>query len=89
MGITLGLAIYFLIWWTVLFAVLPFGVRTQDEAGEVVKGTPESAPVHPRLLRVAFYTTLVSTIVFLGLWAVIRWQLFDLDAIYTSMPRGG
>ena len=30
-----GLAVYFVIWWTVLFAVLPFGVRSQAEAGSV------------------------------------------------------
>jgi predicted secreted protein len=87
MSITLGVAVYFLIWWTVLFAVLPFGIRTQGEAGDVVKGTPESAPVHPRLLRIALYTTLYSTIVFLGFWAMIRWNLIDLDWFFTSMPR--
>lgn len=32
----MALAIYIFIWWITLFAVLPFGVRTQDEAGEVV-----------------------------------------------------
>ena len=36
----MALAIYIFIWWIVLFAVLPFGVRTQDEAGSVVPGTP-------------------------------------------------
>jgi predicted secreted protein len=33
MSIPFAIALYFVIWWTVLFAVLPFGVRTQDEAG--------------------------------------------------------
>ena len=40
----MAVAIYIFIWWIVLFAVLPFGVRTQDEAGSVVPGTPGSAP---------------------------------------------
>ncbi len=31
MGIATGIAIYFLIWWVVLFAVLPWGVRAQGE----------------------------------------------------------
>lgn len=81
MSITLGLAVYFIIWWTVLFAVLPLGVRTQGEAGTVVPGTPESAPVTPRLLRVAIITTLVSCVVFLLFWAVVRWQLIDLGSM--------
>lgn len=64
MSITLGLAIYFIVWWVTLFAVLPFGVRTQGEAGEVVPGTPESAPAQMRVWRVAGITTAIATIIF-------------------------
>ena len=64
MSLTLGIAIYFIVWWTVLFAVLPFGVRTQGEAGDVVPGTPESAPVRPLFLRIVARTTLVASLVF-------------------------
>ena len=35
--ISSALAIYFVLWWIVLFAVLPFGVRNQDEAGDVTR----------------------------------------------------
>jgi predicted secreted protein len=71
MSITLGIAIYIIIWWTVLFAVLPFGVRTQGDVGEVVPGTPESAPVAPRLARVMIATTVVAAVVFLPvMWAM-------------------
>jgi len=40
MSVSFAIAIYFIIWWTVLFAVLPIGVRTQAEDGAVVPGTP-------------------------------------------------
>ena len=39
MSLVTAIAIYFIIWWTVLFAVLPWGVRSQDETGTVAKGT--------------------------------------------------
>ena len=45
----MAVAIYIFIWWIVLFAVLPFGVHTQDEAGSVVPGTPGSAPAKVRI----------------------------------------
>ena len=51
MDILQSIAVYFFIWWITLFLVLPFGVRTQQEEGSVVPGTPESAPARPRLLR--------------------------------------
>ena len=63
MSLTLGLAIYFIMWWLTLFAVLPFGLRTQHDQGEVVPGTPESAPAKPRLARVFLINTAVNTLV--------------------------
>jgi predicted secreted protein len=73
MGTTLGVAIYVVIWWTVLFAVLPIGVRTQGEEGEVVPGTPASAPVSPRLLRVLALTTLLAALLFAAFLVAIRY----------------
>ncbi|MET0194361.1 MAG: DUF1467 family protein [Hyphomicrobiaceae bacterium] len=81
MSVTLGIAIYIVIWWTVLFAVLPIGVRTQGEDGAVVPGTPASAPSAPRLLRVVLLTTVISTLLFLLPWAVTRYGLVDLGAL--------
>jgi predicted secreted protein len=81
MSLSFAIAIYAIIWWTVLFAVLPIGVRTQGEDGAVVPGTPESAPSAPRLLRVVLITTVVSALVFAGLWAAVRYGLIDLGAI--------
>ena len=74
--------IYFIIWWTVLFAVLPIGVRTQGEDGAVVPGTPESAPAAPRLLRVVVLTTVdFGALVFAALWALIRYGIVDLECV--------
>lgn len=81
MSITFSIALYFVIWWTVLFAVLPFWVRTQEEAGNVVPGTPESAPAAPRMWRTFAVTTLVAGIVFGIVYAVIVWNVVDLGAM--------
>lgn len=76
-----GLAIYLVIWWIVLFAILPWGVRTQDEADEVVPGSSASAPTHPLLLRKAIATTIVSGIVFGLLWFLVAVLGVTLDDI--------
>lgn len=81
MSLTLGIALYFIIWWTVLFAVLPFGLRTQDEAGEVVPGTPSSAPATPRLLRLFLINTVVAGVVFGFVWAAIVYKLVAIESI--------
>ncbi|MEJ0096959.1 MAG: DUF1467 family protein [Bauldia sp.] len=69
MTLTALVATYFVAWWVVLFAVLPFGTRTQEEAGEVTLGTSASAPARPRLVRTAIATTIVAAIVVGVIWA--------------------
>ena len=64
----LGIAIFVTIWWTVLFAVLPFGVRSQHEAGEIQAGTDPGAPVRPLLLKKALWTTVIAAILFAALF---------------------
>ena len=44
-------ALFFILWWLVLFAVLPFGLKTQDDDGDVTLGTVSSAPRGPHMLR--------------------------------------
>jgi predicted secreted protein len=65
MGWTLGLAAYFVIWWISLFAVLPFGVKSQHETGEVVPGSEAGAPVKPMLLKKLIANTVLAAIVWL------------------------
>lgn len=62
------IAIFFVVWWIVLFAVLPWGVRTQQENGEVVLGTEASAPANPHLVRKAVATTIVAAVVTFLIW---------------------
>jgi predicted secreted protein len=81
MDLVLALAIYIFIWWITLFAVLPFGVRTQHEEGSIVPGTPESAPARPRLLRVFVINTIVATIIFAIVYWVISQGLITPDMV--------
>ncbi len=64
MNIGTSLAIYFVMWWIVLFAVLPFGIRTQNDDKAIVPGTPASAPSRAHFAKAAFRTTLVSGVLF-------------------------
>ncbi|MGD9670075.1 MAG: DUF1467 family protein [Hyphomicrobiaceae bacterium] len=86
MSLTFGIAIYFIIWWLTLFAVLPFGLRTQDEAGEVVPGTPESAPARPRLLRIFAINTVVASFVFAVFWLGVTQGWLDPETFPFQVP---
>ncbi|MGC1922383.1 MAG: DUF1467 family protein, partial [Pseudolabrys sp.] len=64
MSTTTAIAIYFLIWWVTLFAVLPWDVRNQEESGEVTPGTDPGAPAIHRVWHKLGWTTLVATVIF-------------------------
>lgn len=82
MTLSLAIAIYAIIWWIVLFAMLPIGVRTSEEAGEKASpGTAESAPHMPNLLPKMVATTVLSTIIFAALYAIIVHHVITLDDI--------
>jgi predicted secreted protein len=82
-------AIYFLIWWIVLFAVLPWGVRNQEEAGDVVPGSDPGAPAMHRLWGKLGWTTLIATAVFAALYFAYARGLIPIDflARISTPPR--
>jgi predicted secreted protein len=71
----LALAIYFTVWWVVLFAVLPFGVRSHAEAGvDLPRGADPGAPVAPRMAIKLAATTVVAALVFAAIYAYIAYE---------------
>jgi predicted secreted protein len=66
-GLTIpgAVALYFVVWWIVLFAVLPFGARSQADAGDILAGSEPGAPALPVLTEKALWTTIVAAVVFI------------------------
>ncbi|MCB2089179.1 MAG: DUF1467 family protein [Sphingomonadaceae bacterium] len=57
------LAIYFLLWVASAFFLLPFGVRTHDEAGiEKIPGQADSAPANFRPGKLALRATILAAV---------------------------
>lgn len=81
-------AVFFVIWWVVLFAVLPFGVRTQSENQDVTLGTTESAPTLHRMGRAMLITTLISLAITAAFYA-LSGAGYGFDAIPRIIPSFG
>lgn len=65
-----GVVLYLLIWWVVLFAVLPVGTRP-DAAADAASGW-RGAPARPRLGRKLLATSLLAVLVWGGCVALIE-----------------
>ena len=63
-----AITVFVVLWWLVLFVVLPWGVQ-RDEAPQT--GNDPGAPMRPRLLRKALLTTAIAAVLFALVYAVI------------------
>jgi predicted secreted protein len=82
MSVTTAIAIYFLIWWITLFAVLPWGVRPQAE-GEFAPGSDPGAPAFPALGKKLIWTTIVASVIFAGSYIVYTRKLLTIEDLAT------
>ena len=74
--------VYMIVWWTVLFCVLPINSKSYAEAGiEVTDGGDPGAPIDPKLKQKAWTTTWISAIVFAIGFAVYHFHLIHLPDI--------
>ena len=62
-----------------MFTVLPWGIRSQVESGEVVPGTDPGAPAVPRLGNKVLWTTIIATITFAAIDVAYTYRLISLD----------
>jgi predicted secreted protein len=63
-----GIVVYIILWWTVLFMVLPWGVKIPENPEP---GHATSAPTNPRLCLKMLITTAIATV----LWLVVYWVI--------------
>lgn len=75
MSVFVGIAMYVVIWWISLFAVLPWGLQPvqKDDVGHGA-----GAPANPRLLLKVGVTTVVAAILWLVMFWIIQSGLVDL-----------
>ena len=73
--------LYAVLWFLTLFVVLPLRLTTQGEAGQIVPGTPESAPHDPQMRRRLKITTAISAVIWAIVASIIIWELIGIDDI--------
>ena len=69
-----GLMVYIVLWWVVLFAVLPLGVRRVESPG---RGQDRGAPERPDLLRKAIITSIVAAVLWIAFYFLHQADIFS------------
>jgi len=78
MTISASIVLYAVIWFMTLFVVLPLRLKSQQDSGEVVPGTPASAPSDPQMKKRAKITTLIATLIWVAVCAAIITGLLSM-----------
>ena len=79
MGITGSIIVYVLIWWIIFFSVLPVGIQSNKEKfRERVEGIDPGAPNNPKILKKFLITTIITSIIFIVIYYLVRFNLLNL-----------
>jgi len=79
-----AVVLYLVIWFMCVFIILPLKIKSQHEDGEVVPGTPASAPIDPMLKKKLVWVTVMATTIFIpvALTIINRWITIDSFDFY-------
>ncbi|WP_017930607.1 DUF1467 family protein [Robiginitomaculum antarcticum] len=70
--------LFMVIWWIILFMVLPFGVRGQLEDNDVVPGSEPGAPTKSLIKKKLLITTALAVLTFGIVYCIIVFDLFNI-----------
>lgn len=76
-----AVAMYVVIWWLTIFAVLPLGVKPAEK-GDI--GAGAGAPANPRLWYKVGITSIVAAVLWVIMFGVIHFGLVDLRTLNPS-----
>ena len=77
MGITGSLIVYISIWWIV--SVLPIGISSNKKKfSDNIQGNDPGAPKNPKIIKKFIVTTLITSILFLGIYCIVELGYFNL-----------
>jgi len=78
-GITGSIIVYVLIWWIIFFSVLPIGIQSNKEKfREKIEGVDPGAPNNPKIARKFLITTIITSIIFIVIYYLVKFNLLNL-----------
>ncbi len=79
MGTTGSIIVYVLIWWMIFFSVLPMGIQSnKDKFREKIEGIDPGAPNNPKIGKKFLITTIITSIIFIVIYYLVKFNLLNL-----------
>lgn len=81
MSLTGSLIIYVLIWWIVFFALLPIDVNREKKQNII--GIDAGAPENPKIIKKFVYSTLITSIIFIIIFLLVKYEYLNIRNLIT------
>ncbi len=88
MSVSIAIGLFFIVWWIVLFALLPFKMGEQQAPpGSDPFAEAAGAPSSPRLARKFILAAAISALIVGALYAAFAFDLISIGDIPASVER--
>tara|TARA_Y100001970_G_C14157093_1_gene816213 strand:- start:1366 stop:1611 length:246 start_codon:yes stop_codon:yes gene_type:complete len=81
MSITGSIVVFVCLWWIVFFAILPIDVNRKTEGN--IRGIDPGAPENPKLLKKIVYSSLITSIIFIIIYILVKYEYLNLRNLLT------
>ena len=75
-SITGSLIIFVLIWWIIFFSLFPIDVDRKHK--KMVEGADKGSPENPKIIKKIIYTTIITSIIFIGIFMLVKYDYLNL-----------
>ena len=89
MTVSAAFVLFAVIWFLILFIILPMRIKTQKDIGKILEGTPSSAPINANVKSKMFWTTIITALIWFPLCSIIIFELITISDInfYNKLRR--
>ncbi len=79
MSITGSIVVFVIIWWVIFFTALPIGIKHDNKRfSDNLDGIDPGAPKNPNVFKKFLYTTIITTVIFAGIYYIVTNDYFNL-----------
>lgn len=83
MSLTGSIVVFVILWWLILFLILPRNISSQENDGYITKGTDPGAPSNPKIVKKLILTTAITTILFAIIYLLNYFDILNIRKILT------
>jgi predicted secreted protein len=81
MSLTGSFVVFVILWWLILFIILPRDINSQKEKDCVIEGTDPGAPTNPRIIKKLIITTVITSILFAIIYFLNYFDILNIRRI--------